>query len=124
MDMDKEEQVVSFHSVQLNATQVHAFYPTLSNMSKKINVGEAGIEIFECDTAASNSILRSSIYEKLRKMHPSDIPELVQESQKIQLVDGIISKKVVGSVSIKVQASNTGVTRLDFFVMNSPNNLH
>ena len=92
-------------------------------MLTKINVGEAGIEIFKCDTAASHSILRSSIYEKLRKRHPSGIPELVQESQKIQLSEGTISKKVVGSVSIKVQASNTGVTRLDFFVMNSPNNL-
>ena len=75
--MDKEEQVVSFHSVQLNATQVHAFYPTLPKILTKINVGEAGIEIFECNTAASHIILRSSIYEKLRKRHPRGIPELI-----------------------------------------------
>ena len=63
------------------------------------------------------------IYEKLRKRHSSGIPELIQESQKIQLADGTISKKVVGSVSIRIQASNTGVTKVDFFVMDSPNNL-
>ena len=101
MDIEKEEQVISFHSVQLNATQVNAFYPTLPKMVTKLNVGEAGKEIFECDTAASHSILTSSVYEKLRNRHPKGIPELVQESQRIQLADGTISKKVVGQSVLK-----------------------
>ena len=118
-----DKNVVSFNSVQLKATQVHAFYPTIPKMMTKLNVGEAGIEMFECDTAASHNILVRAVYDKLRNKQPKRIPELVQEKQQIQLADGTISKKVVGSVSIKVQAGNSGVTRLDFFVMNSPNNL-
>ena len=122
MEVEKEE-ILSFQSVQLKATQVAAFYPTIPKMLTQINVGEAGKEIFECDTATSHNILKRVVYDKLRNKHPEGIPELVQEKQQIQLADGTISKKMVGSVSIKVQASNSMVTRLDFFVMNSPNNL-
>ena len=123
MDMDTNEQVLSFNSVQMKATQVHAFYPTIPKILTKLNVGEAGREVFECDSAASHNVLKRAVYEKLRNRHPRGIPELVQEKQQIQLADGTISKRVIGSVSIKVQASNSEVTRLDFFVMDSPNNL-
>ena len=95
MEVEKEE-ILSFHSVQLKAAQVAAFYPTIPKMLTQINVGEAGKEIFECDTAASHNILKRVVYDKLRNKHPKGIPELVQEKQQIQLADGTISNKMVG----------------------------
>merc|ERR1711888_13362 len=92
-------------------------------MLTKLNVGEAGIQQFECDTAASHNILQRTVYNKLRNRHPDGIPELIEERQRIQMADGSFSKKEVGSVTINVKASNSDVNRLDFFVMDSPNNL-
>ena len=39
------------------------------------------------------------------------------------MADGSVSSKQCGTVNIEVQRRNTKVTRLDFFVMNGPNNL-
>ena len=71
-----EQQMVSFHSVRLNTTQVHAVYATSPPMMTKINVGEAGMEYFECDTVASHNIMSQVVYDKLRSRKPSSIPML------------------------------------------------
>ena len=91
--MQDEQQLVSFHSVQLNATQVHAIYATSPPMMTKINVGEAGMEYFECDTAASHNIMSQIVYEKLRRRKPDSIPALKQQKLAIRLADGSISSK-------------------------------
>ena len=48
---------------------------------------------------------------------------LKQEKLAICLADGSVSSKQCGTVNIEVQGRNTKFTRLDFFVMNGPNNL-
>ena len=46
-----------------------------------------------------------------------------QEKLAIRLADGSISSKQCVTISMEVQARNSKVTKLDFFVMNGPNNL-
>ena len=92
-------------------------------MITTINVAEAGSEKFECDTAASHNIMSQAVYSKLRNRCPSRIPRLKHEKLAIRLADGSVSTKQCGTINIPVQGSNTEVTKLDFFIMDGPNNL-
>ena len=71
-------------------------------MMTKINVGETGMEYFECDTAASHNIMSQVVYDKLRSRKPDSIPMLKQEKLAIRLADGSVSSKQCGTVNIEV----------------------
>ena len=77
---------------------------------------------FECDTAASHSIISEDMYNGLRKQKWR-VPSMMQEKLVVRLADGTVSSKACGSVRLKVRARNSGEVTLDFFVMDGPNNL-
>ena len=77
---------------------------------------------FECDTAASHSIMSEDVYNGLRKQKWR-VPSMRQEELVVRLADGTVSSKACGSVRLKVRAKNTKEVELDFFVMDGPNNL-
>ena len=60
---------------------------------------------------------------RLRRKGPSKIPQIKQENLAIRLADGSISGKRCGSLRVDVQATNSRVVKLDFFVIQGPNNL-
>ena len=64
-------------------------------------MGGAGVEQFEVDTAASHSILTYEAYNRLKNMPYGDIPELRPETRTVKLADGSVSRKKMGSVSIR-----------------------
>ena len=74
-------------------------------------------------TPASHSILTCETYDRLRSLPDGDNPELRSETRTVRLADGSISRKQMGSVSIDVQAGNTGIEKIDFYVMEAPCNL-
>ena len=88
-DTEANGHMVSFHSVRvdgtqkgdvhLNATQVQSVYATSPPMMTMINVSEAGMARFECDTAASHNIMSQDLYNKIRSRKPDKIPKLKQE---------------------------------------------
>ena len=114
---------LDLHSLQLYATSVRADYPTNEPVTTTLNMGRAGIEQFEVDTAASHSILTYEAYNRLRNMPYGSIPDLRPETKTVQLADGSSSRQKMGSVSIWCQAGNSGSEKLDFYVMKAPNNL-
>ena len=61
--------------------------------------------------------------DRLRSMPYGDIPKLRPETRTIRLADGSVSRKQMGSVSIDCQAGNSSIKKLDFYVMEAPNNL-
>merc|ERR1712055_708408 len=77
---------------------------------------------FECDTAASHSIMSEEVYNDLR-IQKWRVPSMKQEELVVRLADGTVSSKACGSVQLKVKAKNTKEVELDFFVMDGPNNL-
>ena len=98
----QEDPVISFHSVQLNATQISAVYATSPPMMAEINVAEAGNEKFECDSAALHNIMSQAVYNKLRNRYPNKIPKLREEKLRIRLADGSVSTKQCGTINIPV----------------------
>ena len=132
-DNPAEDQMVSFHSVNikgaqnggvhLNATKVATVYATSPPMMTDINIEEVEVAKFECDTAASHNIMSQELYNKLRSRRPDKIPKMKQEKLAIRLADGSVSSKQCGTISVDVKERSSKITRLDFFVMNGPNNL-
>merc|ERR1712239_103309 len=117
MELNQDETVLNLHSLQLYASCVQADleYPKSKPVKTELKVGGAGIEQFEVDTAASHSILTCESYDRLRSMRNGEIPELKPETKTIDLADGSMSKKRMGSVSIYCGAGNSGRQKLDFF---------
>ena len=123
MDLNQSETDLNLHSLQLYAASVRAEYPTNKPLETELDVGGAGTEQFEVDTAAFHNILTCKSYDRLRSMRKGEIPELKPETSIIKLADGSMSDRRMGSVSMYCKAENSGRQKLDFFVMKATNNL-
>ena len=83
-DTEADGHMVSFHSVKvdgtqkggvhLNATQVQSVYAPSPPMMTMINVSEAGMARFECDTAASHNIMSQKLYNKFEVGSQTEFP--------------------------------------------------
>ena len=105
------------------ATEIKLCYVTCPAIMTEILIEDVWSIRFECDTAASHSIMSDKVYRSLRHQKPKRIPALKQEKLVIRLADGSISSKACGSVRLHVKARNSREVKLDFFVMDGPNNL-
>ena len=79
------------------------------------------LQDFECDTAASHSVLSLQAFKKLA----SAIGRLQgkKEQVAIRLADGSQSDKCNGSIELCVQGFETAKVPITFFVIDGPNNL-
>ena len=59
----------------------------------------------------------------MRRAPYGGIPELRPENRTVRLAEGSISRRLLGSVSLNVQGGNTGIEKIDFYVMEAPCNL-
>ena len=115
---------MTFNALELKATSVLTSYPTCPPIMTEVNIGQVQLVKFECDTAASHNIMSEETYQNLRKKGPSRIPQARQQQNlAIRLADGSTSGKSCGSIEVEVQACNSKVVKMQFFVVRGPNNL-
>ena len=86
-----------------------------------VKLQDACVAKFECDTAASHNVISVELCNRLRQM--TRIPSVKSENVSIKLADGTKSRKPCGSITLKVEASNSSPVELSFFVLERPNNL-
>ena len=82
-------------------------------------VSGVGIAKFECDTAASHSVISKELFEKLQKHKKKLYVKPVNVA--IRLADGTISKKSSGVVQIAFDRADAKLVQLNFFVVSGPN---
>ena len=94
------------------ATHVKSCYVTCPAIMTEVCIEDVWMIRFECDTAASHSIISEKVYNSLRHQKPQRIPAVKQEKLVIRLADGTISNKACGSVSLLVKAKNSHEVKL------------
>ena len=105
-----QQQNLTFNSIQvLSVTDSgqQTCYATCPAIMTEVLVEDMWTVKFECDTAASHSIISEDMYNGLRKQKWR-VPSMKQEKLVVRLADGTISSKACGSVRLKVQAKNSG----------------
>ena len=110
-------------SVNALSTSVSTPYATNKPMMTSVILAGRGKAEFECDTAASHSLISEELYKKLQQEPGCQIPKVVMEKVAMKLADGTISGKLCGSVRLSVQTGNNPSVELSFFVISGPNNL-
>ena len=90
-------------------------------MMTEVCIEKVCIAKFECDTAASHNVISAELCRKLRQK--KIIPGVKTERVAIRLADGTVSRKLCGSISLSVKANNSPTVKLNFFVLEGPNNL-
>ena len=78
-----------------------------------VSLEDAIIADFECDTAASHSVMSDKLYSQLRKKL-GGLPGKKQDVV-IKLADGTISNKSYGTVQVSVKAHGTQPVLVTFF---------
>lgn len=125
----QEGQAFNVFTVEVveDGADVHAFAtcvgsPLVTNEPMVTNCLVAGVTSvqFECDTAASHSVLSKSTFDKLQSMCQVTLqPERVV----IRLADGTLSNKSYVSAQLTVQKStdSSKIYKVTFFVLDCPN---
>ena len=124
-DGTAQQQNFTFNSIQVLSVSdggQQTQYSTCPAIMTDVVVEDVYTVRFECDTAASHSIISEDVYNGLRKQKWR-VPSMMQEKLVVRLADGTVSSKACGSVRLKVRARNSKEVTLDFFVMDGPNNL-
>ena len=110
-------------SVNALSTSVNTPYTTNRPMMTSVILAGKCKAQFECDTAASHSLMSVKLYKRLHEEPWCQIPKAVTENVAMKLADGTISKKSCGVIKLSVKARNTPTVELSFFVVSGPNNL-
>ncbi|CAL4213510.1 unnamed protein product [Meganyctiphanes norvegica] len=102
------------------ATRVGSPLITNEPMMTRCVLQDVGRVKFECDTAASHSVLSKAMFDKVKakcQVH------LKPEQVTIRLADGTLSDKSCGSVQLNVQKydGSPEVCQVTFFVLEGPN---
>ncbi|CAL4079357.1 unnamed protein product, partial [Meganyctiphanes norvegica] len=102
------------------ATRVGSPLITNEPMMTRCVLQSVGRVKFECDTAASHSVLSKAMFDKVKSKCPV---HLKPEQVTIRLADGTLSDKSCGSVQLKVQKydGSPEVCKVTFFVLEGPN---
>ena len=114
--------VRSLRQVEALATAVGAHHMTNSPIMTRVALEEVLLAEFECDTAASHSVISAELFKQLQwKLGRTLIGK--KENVAVKLADGSVSSKSYGSIQLKVRAHRTAPVKVTFFVLEGPNNL-
>ena len=103
------------------ATCVSSLLATNEPMMTKVRLEGVGLATFECDTAASHSVISTDVFDKLQQRVKHKL-HVKPENVSIRLADGTLSNKSRGSVQLSVQKldRDSEVSRITFFVLTGP----
>ena len=112
------------------ATSVKTPLATNDPMMTSVRLEGVGVAKFECDTAASHSVISAEVFDKLQQLLKKKLC-VKPENVSIRLADGTLSDKSCGSVQLAVEKAIPGrghrlksyatPVRLSFFVVAGPN---
>ena len=114
-------QVITETDVKSVRTEARSHLTTNEPIMTSVSLEDAIIADFECDTAASHSVMSDKLYSQLRKKL-GGLPGKKQDVV-IKLADGTISNKSYGTVQVSVKAHGTQPVLVTFFVIEGPNSL-
>ena len=97
----QQQQQFSFNSIQVLSVDgaQRTQYSTCPAIMTEVVVEDVCRMKFECDTAASHSIMSEDIYNGLRRQKWR-VPSMKQEELVVKLADGTVSTKACGSVRL------------------------
>merc|ERR1711888_20988 len=124
--MGDDEDPAQMFGAQFCATEVKAVaseqvLPTCNPILTTMKFENSTRVIMECDTAASHNILSQETFQKIWPRGSG--PKLSYRKVKIILADGSRSAQETRSMECSVVAANGLRLRLQFFILNGPNNL-
>ena len=87
---------------QVDALATSVKTPYVTNQPMMTSVCLAGVceAEFECDTAASHSVISAELCQRLQQQANYKVPTVVQESIAMRLADGSVSRKACGSIKL------------------------
>ena len=102
------------------ATQVQTPLVTNPAMMTCVRLEGVCFADFECDTAASHSVISEKVFSKLQQQLKKKLC-VKQVNVAIRLADGTSSNKSSGVVQIAVEKADAEPVLLSFFVISGPN---
>ena len=125
VEHNEDNSYWSFNSVKVEVQAMTSVVQTSHTMNKVIittvALANTLLQEFECDTAASHSVLSLQAFKELARMVGR--LEGKKEQVAVRLADGSESYRCYGSITLVVQGYETPAVTITFFVLDGPSNL-
>ena len=111
---------VAERHIDVFATQVRPPLATNPAMMTCVRLEGVALAKFECDTAASHSVIAEEVFNKLQQQLKQKLC-VKKVNVTIRLADGTLSEKSSGVVQMSVEKTGGKPILLSFFVISGPN---